>query len=152
MLLSQCSENIGEKEKNLYFAPSFKCKTHQIANYDPARMASSSKRMLLLEEAGLPRHSPAPVLEGPAGTRQDGPGALKGLQLVSSFGLEGTCDWPGKIPLLVLPAQLGDKQEGDTMKLKAQNMRVLISPAFAHRQVFVHHWGTFQTSEVTSSC
>lgn len=30
--MSQCSENIGEKEKNLCVAPWFGCKTHQIAH------------------------------------------------------------------------------------------------------------------------
>lgn len=38
----------------------------------------------------------------------------------------------GGIPLLVLPAQLGDEQKGETMKVKPKSMNMATPRTFAH--------------------
>lgn len=103
--------------------------------------------------AGLPRRSPAPIPRGLPGGRQDRPGALQGLQPKGNFGLEQTSGCPGwgrAIPLLVPPAQLGDRQKGEAMKVKPQRVHLVTSPTFARLQMLIHHGGTFRTLTVAS--
>lgn len=101
--------------------------------------------------AGLPRRSPAPIPGGLPGAWQGGPGALQGLQPKGNFGLEQTSGCPGRgIPLLVLPAQLGDRQKGEAMKVKPQRVHMVTSPTFTLLQMLIHHGGTFRTLTVAS--
>jgi len=137
---SQCPENSREKEKNLYFASGFGWKTHQTAHHDPARVACGSER-----SGRATRALPAPISRGPTGARQDGPGAPQGLQPEGCFDLEQTCGQPGGIPLLVLPAQLGDRQKGEAVKATPQSVLMITSPTIARLQMLVRHRGTFQT-------
>lgn len=127
MSLSQCSENIREKEKYIYFSPGLGTNpTKSLVMTQPGWPAAARGG------AWLPRCSPAPIPRGPAGAKQDGPRALQGLQPKGKFGLEQTHGWPRRIPLLVLPAHLEDRRKGEAMKVKPQSVHVVTSPSFAH--------------------
>lgn len=124
----------------------------------PPRLGAKPTKSLIMTQPGcpvaargaaaLPRRSPAPIPRGPAGAEQDGLDVLQGLQPKGKFSLEQTCGWPGRIPLLVLPAQVGDRWKGEGKKMKPQSAHVVTSPTFAYLQMLVDHRGTFWTPAV----